>query len=327
MPVGLKDEKANLHGGAYMSKTKKRVALISAVLTLVVLALAAGFFLFPRPSEPQFSMNAAIIDQLSDELPNPTFVENATSILAASGFNVTYYNRTLDVEFFKELGKLNCGIVILRAHSALRNDSSAVDLFTSEKFQASTHRTEIESGLIVRGTLSITGPPQDYFAATYKLIETLDGDFPKSIVIAMGCWGLKPGLESTLADAFVRKGAEAFVGWTDLVGYSHTDTETTKLLERLLVLNKTIDEAVSGSLTDPTYGGKMRYYPAVSGGLRVSDLIAEATNQTRSRIGTIAPTSLGEATPSVISCLSLFPMRTWGSVGWMPVSADSKRPR
>jgi len=306
---------------------KRRVALISAAITLAVAAVAAVFFLFPRPSEAPFSMNAAIIDQLAGELPNHTFVENTTSILAASGFNVTYHNETLGVEFFKTLAKLNCGIVILRAHSALRNDSSAVDLFTSEKFQTSTHRTDIENGLVVRGTLSITGPPQDYFAVTHKLIEALDGSFPKSIVIAMGCWSLKPGLENTLANAFARKGAKAFIGWTDLVGYSHTDAETTKLLRSLLVLNKTIDEAVGDTEIDPTYGGQMRYYPQASGDLRASYLIAEAANQTKSRMSTVVSIGCGEIMANAIGCSPLFAMDTWKSAGWMPVLADSKRLR
>lgn len=308
-------------------RSTKRIALISAILALIVVALVAGFFLFPRPSEPRFSMNAAIIDQLAGELANPVFVENATSILAASGFNVTYYNTTLDVEFFKKLGKLNCGIVILRVHSALRYGNSTVDLFTSEKFQASAHRTEIENGQVVRGTLSITGPPQDYFAVTHKLIEALDGSFPKSIVIAMGCWSLKPGLEDTLADAFIEKGAKAYIGWTDRVGFLFTDAETTKLLERLLVLDRTIDEAISGSLTDPTYGGEMRCHPAASGGLRVSDLIAEVANQTESQMGTIVPIGCGEIMANAIGCSPFFAMDTWKFAGWMSVLADSKRLR
>jgi hypothetical protein len=231
-----------------------------------------------------FSLKAAIVDQLGEELPNPAFVNNATITLEAYGFNVTYYNETIDVDFFKELAKRNYGVIILRAHSALRNDSSAVDLFTSEPYRSGAYSDEQDNGLVVKGTLYYTGTPREYFAVTSKFIENLEGAFPKSVVIAMGCWGLKPGLEQTLAGAFVKKGATAFLGWTDLVGYSHSDSETSKLLTNLLVHNKTLDEAVGAAEPDFEYGGQMKYFPIGVSGLRISDLVAEVNAHTTSKL-------------------------------------------
>lgn len=242
------------------------------------------FLLFIHPLPVLFSLKAAIVDQLGAELPNPAFVNNATVTLEAYGFDVTYYNEAIDVDFFKELAKRNYGIIILRAHSALRSDNLTVDLFTSEPYRRSAHSDEQDNGLVVRGTLYYTGTPREYFAVTSKFIENLEGTFPKSIVIAMGCWGLKPGLEQTLAGAFVKKGATAFLGWTELVGYSHSDNETSKLLTNLFVHNRTLDEAVSGTEWDFIYGSQMKYYPTEAGSLRVSDLVAEANAQTTSKL-------------------------------------------
>lgn len=259
--------------------------IVTIMLVLLITVVSSIFLLFIRPLPVLFSLKAAIIDQLGAELPNPAFVNNATITLEACGFDVTYYNETIDVDFFKELAKRNYGIIILRAHSALRNDSSTVDLFTSEPYVSSAHSYEQENGLVVMGTLYYTEASPEYFAVTSKFIENLEGTFPKSIVIAMGCWGMKPGLEQTLAGAFVRKGATAFLGWTNLVGYSHSDDETSKLLTNFFVHNKTLDEAVGGTERDfAYYGSQMRYYPSEVGSLRISDLVAEANAQTTSKL-------------------------------------------
>jgi len=254
------------------------------VLVLLITVASSIFLLFIHPLPILFSLKAAIVDQLGAEFPNPAFVNNATVTLEAYGFDVTYYNEAIDVDFFKELAKRNYGIIILRAHSALRSDNLTVDLFTSEPYRSSAHSDEQDNGLVVKGALYYTGTPREYFAVTSKFIENLEGTFPKSIVIAMGCWGLKPGLEQTLAGAFVKKGATAFLGWTELVGYSHSDNETSKLLTNLFVHNRTLDEAVSGTEWDFNYGSQMKYYPTGAGSLRVSDLVAEANAQTTSKL-------------------------------------------
>jgi hypothetical protein len=254
------------------------------MLVLLITVVSSIFLLFIHPLPVLFSLKAAIVDQLGAELPDPAFANNATIALETYGFNVTYYNKTIDVDFFKELAKRNYGVIILRAHSALRSDNSTVDLFTSEPYRSSAHSDEQDNGLVVKGTLYYAGTPREYFAVTSKFIENLEGTFPKSIVIAMGCWGLKPGLEQTLAGAFVKKGATAFLGWTELVGYSHSDNETSKLLTNLFVHNRTLDEAVSGTEWDFDYGSQMKYYPTEAGSLRVSDLVAEANAQTTSKL-------------------------------------------
>lgn len=255
--------------------SKKQLITVSIILAFTIALGSILSFLFLQPSEVAFSLNAAIIDQLGEEFPNPTFVENVTNILKIYGFNVTYYNKTLNVDFFKGLAKYNYGIIILRVHSALREDNSTVDLFTSEEFSSSSHIKEWENGLVVKGILDYSGIQKEYFAITSKFIESLNGNFPKSIVIAMGCWSLKSSVEQ-MAEAFIKKGAKAYIGWTALVEYSHTDNETLKLLRNLFVENKTLDEAVKAVNPDLYYGGRMEYYPQVAGNLRISDLITEA---------------------------------------------------
>jgi hypothetical protein len=258
------------------------------LLTIVILVISIAFavsYLSPKPQPPNFSLNAAIVDQLAQEIPNPTFVNDATTILESSGFKVTYYNET-DVNFFEKLAENDYGIIILRAHSALRlPDNSTVDLFTSEPFNSSEYSEDWQNELLVEGFLNNSS--QGYFAITSKFIDSLQGTFPQSIVIAMGCNTLVPGKDQ-MAEAFINKGAKAYIGWNGYVGDSDTDSQTIQLLTNLFTYNETIYEAVNGGggLWDLTYGSKMAYYPSAAGDLTISSLTANisTTSETQSTL-------------------------------------------
>jgi len=239
------------------------------------------YFKYAQTPEVAFSLNAAIIDQLGREKEfsnlTLTFKEDATTILKKYGFTVTYQNESLDVDFFRKLARYNYGIIILRVHSALREDNSTVDLFTTEEFADYKYRSELENGLLTKGVLL----GKSYFVITSSFIENLEGRFPKSIVIAMGCWSLKPELQQ-MASAFISKGAKAYIGWTNAVLTEDTDRETLRLLRMLLNENKTLTEAVSQTKTYQYYSGstpvtsRMDFYPPSASNLRISNLIEEA---------------------------------------------------
>jgi len=113
-------------------------------------------------------------------------VDNITIVLKEHNSSVSYYNKP-SVESFKGLARNNYGITVLRVHSALRMDNSTVDFFTSEPFKALNHVQERDEGLVVKGILNYSGTEKDYFANTQKFVEKLDGKFPKSVIIALGC--------------------------------------------------------------------------------------------------------------------------------------------
>lgn len=257
--------------------SNKQLAILSIIsVSIIVLGSVLSFLLLQKPIK--FSLNVAIIDQLEEGFKNQEFVDNVTDILTDVGFNVTYYESgKLNVDFFKGLAKYNYGIIILRVHSALRDDNSTVDLFTAEPFKEQLHIQELNNGLLVKGILNYSQYPKEYFALSSKFIESLEGTFPKSIVIAMGCWSLKPECKQ-MAEAFIKKGAEAYIGWTDRVVTGHTDAETIKLLRMLLKNNKTIADAVNSITPDMHFYPKseMRYYPESAGNIKISSLIAEA---------------------------------------------------
>jgi hypothetical protein len=204
--------------------SSRQFILLSIILvSIVVLGSALPFMLQQTPNK--FSLKAAIVDQLGESVTNATedqeFVANATDILKAAGFNVTYFESgDVNVTFFSGLAKGNYGIIILRVHSALRVDNSTVDFFTSEEFTLDKYPQMVDDGSLTNGSYSWTN--KHYFAITSKFIENLEGRFPRSVVIATGCWSLKTGVEQ-MANAFISKGAEVYIGWTEMVEADHTD--------------------------------------------------------------------------------------------------------
>ena len=65
----------------------------------------------------------------------------------------------------------------------------------------------------------------------------------------------------TTAQAFLDKGAKAFVGWSDSVSADHTDASTQYLLEELFTQGLSVREAVDRTATkvgsDPWFGGEL----------------------------------------------------------------------
>jgi len=262
--------------------SKKQLITVSIVLALITATVSIIFL--SQSSDVPFSLKAAIIDQLGESDPsllNCTFVESVTNVLESHNFTVTYYNETLDVDFFRRLAGYNYGVIILRVHSALREDNSTVDLFTTEKYATySKYQWEQDHGLIVVGEY-LYRPKEYYYAVTSLFIRNLGGRFPKSIVIAMGCWSLKPECEQ-MAMAFIDKGAKAYVGWTEIVLPKDTDHETFRLLEMLLNENRTLVDALSRTnlysyiAGNKTIYSHMWFYPSSAENLTISGLISEA---------------------------------------------------
>jgi hypothetical protein len=264
---------------------RKRWIMLSAIL-ISVIAIGLVFSTSLLQPQAKFPLTAVIIDGLGADFPDPTFVSNATTTLQTHGFSVSYYNENLDVNFFQNLASSNYGLIILREHSALRNDSSTVDLFTSQKYVPGLYDQDLSNGLLTLGQFYYK-PGELYFCLSSLFIENLQGRFPNSIVIAMGCQSLKPGCEQ-LAQAFIDKGAKAYIGWSDIILPQDTDTETMRLISMLMDDNMTIGDAVRGTHTY-TYNGttspsnnkivtvtsEMGFYPQSEDPLTISELTAE----------------------------------------------------
>jgi hypothetical protein len=261
----------------------KKLFFLIGIVTVVVLGLL--FYRVFSQTPIRFSLKAGIIDQLGKDIPNLQFNNTVAGNLTKEGFNVSYYkSENAKVFFYNELAKLDYGIIILRAHSALREDETTVDLFTSEEYKEYSYKDYQRNGFLVRGQY-LWEPNKLYFAVTSKFIENLDGFFPKSIVFAMGCWSLKPGLEA-MAEAFIKKGAFAYIGWTDMVYPQDTDNETAHLLSMLLNEDYSLGEAISQtrsyicSFGNETVATHLAFYPESARNLKISALVREVKPST-----------------------------------------------
>jgi len=281
------------------TKKKKRVfdkKLVFVIGAMAVIVFGLLFYKVFSQSSVKFSMKAGIIDQLGTDVPNSEFNSTITGFLETNGFGVSYRKSDLvTVYFYNDLAKYDYGIIVLRAHSALRIDNRTqplgilgVDLFTSEMYRNWLYDEEQKNGQLSQGEY-LWNRTKTYFAITSKFIENLQGNFPKSIVIAMGCWSLKPGLEA-MAQAFIAKGASAYIGWTDMVYPQDTDNETTHLLNMLLNQDYSIGYAVNQTRSYPCSFGtqtvetRLDFYPKSANNLTIFELVGKKPSATLSTV-------------------------------------------
>jgi len=226
----------------------KKLLFISVFFALLIIFSAVAYRLFLGSFDVKFPLRAVIVDQVGANYPSSheemqRFNQTVSSLLKSVGFDVRYYgSESVTVDLYRRLVGENYGIIILRVHSATREDKTLVDFFTSEKYKPDVYSAELNNGLLTLGNYSWL-PGEYYFAITPKFVEALEGNFPGSIVIAMGCSSLKQECEE-MADAFINKGAKVYIGWTDMVSITHSDNSTIRFLQQFLN-SKTINEAIN----------------------------------------------------------------------------------
>ena len=237
------------------SRWRPKLLLTVAVTILLITGLAAWstqnylwrFPVLQSTSHPR----ALIVDELSLNYPDPSFVSNVTVTLTAKGYTVDYVGpSTTAVDYFRQLPGQGYDLVIIRAH-----EGSGQSIITTEPYSRSQYLVDQLAGRIVPAQVG-AGPA--YFALTAKFVrQDMTGRFPESTIIVMGCAALQ-GTQD-MAAAFLDKGANFFVGWDGSVSIIHTDTSTVSLV-RLLSSGTSVPEAtrLAGG-EDPVYEAKLGY--------------------------------------------------------------------
>jgi hypothetical protein len=247
----------------------------AAVLLLVVAflsgALAAGIILSGVTTGGPGPRTAVIVDQLSLTQPNPDFVESATGLLQDAGYVVDYFpGEQVTVEFYRELPTHHYDLIILRIHSGISTEVDVttgekasmeyVALFTGEPYSETKYPEEPERRL-GRATHHEGDPPLFGIGPEF-IAYSMRGSFDKALIVLMGCDGLR---SQTTAQAFLDRGASAFVSWSRAVSAAHTDAATLRLLEKLVVDRLPVGEAVAQTAAevgpDPSYGAELRVLP------------------------------------------------------------------
>jgi hypothetical protein len=253
-------------GGARRLKWLRLPALVAICASLA--ALVAFFALGVGSRGQSGPPKAAIVDQLSLTSPNPAFAKEASTLLADAGYDVDYTpGEAVTVDFYRQLGRGHYDVIVLRIHvgreldPATKTLSDDAVLFTAEPYSDIKYVSDQEAQLL--GIVSYQPGAERYFGVFPEFIASaMRGNFNGATVILMGCDGLR---SNKMAEAFVRKGAEAFISWDDLVSADHTDAATERLLQHLVVDKLGAQESVTRTMTeigpDPSYGSKLVLYP------------------------------------------------------------------
>jgi len=263
---------------------KRRIARAVFLASILLIAVFSAYFGYTflnqlqsqtvNPASSQ--LKAAIVDQgsLSPAAgPNPVFIETATNILEEAGYTVDYYpGEEVTVEFYRNLPTHGYRLIILRVHSSateLQGEDfveSPVAFFTSEPYSQTKYVYEQLTDQLVVAYYPVPEPSY-YFAILPKFVTAnTKGRFQDTIIVMMGCEGLN---NTKMAEAFMEKGATAYISWSQDVLASHTDQATIYLLTHLLTEKQTIEQAVENTMKevgqDPAYNSVLLYYPLKSG--------------------------------------------------------------
>ena len=244
--------------------------LVVAALVVSAFCLAACNALDDLPTVPPTPepKTAVIVDQLGLTYPNPAFAQAATAILEQAGYVVTYVpGEQVTVDFYRTLAAGDYDLVILRIHSAIiaevdtrtgqRTEVEYVGLFTGEPYDE-TKRFGEWAYYVGRAVYHEGAAP--LFGIVPAFIEDkMLGEFDGTLIVMMGCHGM---LSDVVGQAFLDRGASAFVGWDEAVSASHTDAATQYLLEQLFIEGRALDEAVARTRAeigpDPAYGAELQ---------------------------------------------------------------------
>lgn len=245
----------------------RRLVYATFLVTLILAALLAFYYLYILP--PGDEWTAAIVDQLAvvPSLFVPEFNNTCTQLFTASGYDSKYYaGEDVTIDFYGELPSKGGRIIVVRAHSSVRENTLNVDLYTSEVYQEDLALGQYYD-LAVNKHISrayFNYSDAEYFAVGPSFVSSvMKGGFSESLIVLMGCKSLN---QTSMAEALVSRGAEAVVGWTGDVTVSDTDTCILELLDLLLDKSDTLKGAVDRVNGDhPLNGTRLAYYPEEQG--------------------------------------------------------------
>lgn len=204
-------------------------------------------------------LKAAIIDHLSIVFPNPVFVEECSSLLKQAGFDVDYYRGDhATVELYKNLPASGYDLIVFRVHIAYhyRYKNPSLAMFTSEPYSSQKYVYEQLDDRVGRGWLAPYRKGDPYLVVTDKFLRfSTYGQFKDTLIIMMGCSGLK---QNVLAEAFLEKGAKAYIGWDGPVSAEHTDRATIRFLKHFLIERQTITKALEQATEEVGYESRYR---------------------------------------------------------------------
>ena len=251
---------------------------------LIALAIA-GIVVFVRiypmgqpPADNGGKLKAAIVDQLSSLRENEDFVVNVTKELEDYGFEVDLYQgNNITVDFYRGLSGHGYKLIVFRSHSGILEGEEQTyyktTLFTNEEFDWKKHQFEVLDDRLFMASIA-EGYPWVFSISQKFISKSMTKEFDDTVIIMMGCSGI---YLTDLAEAFVDKGASAYLAWDASVDLHYVDEATPYLIGQLCSENATIQQAVDSTMDvigpDPKYKAELKYYPSGNGDKTLEELI------------------------------------------------------
>lgn len=251
---------------------------IALIITVIVVFVFADSTNSPPISTQTDGLRCAIVDQLYTVEPNPTFIEYTTHELESFGFTVdVYQGDEVTVDFYRQLPTYGYKLIIFRVHGGLLQNESGIGdkiwLFTSQPYSRMNYFiAQLRDQVRAAGIITDTHP---LFAVSAKFItDCTKGDFSDTVIINMACAAF---YSDEMAQAFIQKGASAYLAWDVSVGLYYVDNTTMTLVDKLCSKELTIAAAVSETMKekgpDPNNNAFLYYYPQTSADKTLRELI------------------------------------------------------
>ncbi len=210
------------------------VYLVAVVFLLV--SIAAGCTSSPVNI---VEYSALIVDEFSEECPNPQFMSKVGETLRAAGYSVDVSkSQAINVEYYRGIAAGH-NLMIFRSHSgALRREDnreiiSGTYLLTTEEYSKKKYlKEQLDKQLAI--TRTSEAAPYVFAVASKFIQKSVPGTFPKSIVIMMGCAAL---YFPDMAQAFIERGAAAYIGWDASLPLDYADNATLALIDNFVKKN------------------------------------------------------------------------------------------
>lgn len=223
---------------------------------------------WPTGSSYPSELRAVIVDQLYVLQPNQDFIQQTTRELEDYGF---------EVDLYRQLPGLGYKVIIFRTHSGLLGMEGEIIertcLFTNESYSERKHVAEQLSDQLAKARID-EYHPWVFGIGDEFVTQSMEGELGNTVIIMMGCSCL---YLDDLAEAFINKGAAAYLAWVATVDLDYVDDATLSLVENLctkeLTVRKAVVETMAEKGPDPHHGAELNYYPPQSGSKTLRQLI------------------------------------------------------
>jgi hypothetical protein len=246
---------------------------LAVVFSISIIYATFSYFTNPpqSPSEPP-ELFAAIIDPLSVNQPNQTFITEVGTLLEASGYTVDVFGwEAVTVNFYQALPIFGYDLIIIRTPQCLIEGQPEqyygipIFLITTEEYDQEEYTLMQQNEQVV--AVQPFSNDKQYFALSPDFVyEVMQGQFEDTVIIIAGSYGLyDPSLAIDLFD----KGALAIISWNGWIPPPYMDSATVLLLNNLFVERMNLEEAVEDTNNIfATELGALGYYPDSAGEIR-----------------------------------------------------------